>query len=72
MRFSFLSGDMNFTRYGGKWISTRRNNGEFDYYFVIELLNWRETVGRERAAETYNVSVSIVSPDELVPISARR
>ena len=38
MRFSFLSGDMNFTRYGGKWISTRRNNGEFDYYFVIELL----------------------------------
>jgi hypothetical protein len=65
MRFSFLTGDMNFTRYGGKWISTRRNSGEFDYFFVVELLNWRETVGeREAPPETYNVSLSVVSPHE--------
>lgn len=65
MRFSFLTGDGNYTTYGGKWISTRQNNGEFDYYFVIELLNWRETVGeREAPAETYNVSLSVVSPQE--------
>ena len=65
MRFSFLAGDMNFTRYGGKWISTRRNNGEFDYFYVVELLNWRETVGeREAPPETYNVSLSVVSPHE--------
>ena len=63
MRFSFLTGDMDFTTYGGKWISTRQSNGEFDYYFVIELLNWRETVGeREAPPETYNVSLSVVSP----------
>ena len=49
MRFSFLTGDMNYTTYGGKWISTRQNNGEFDYYFVIELLNWPETVGQREA-----------------------
>ena len=65
MRFSFLTGDMNYTTYGGKWISTRQNNGEFDYYFVIELLNWRETVGeRETPPETYNVSLSVVSPQQ--------
>ena len=56
---------MNYTTYGGKWISTRQNNGEFDYYFVIELLNWRETVGeREAPPETYNVSLSVVSPQQ--------
>ena len=65
MRFSFLTGDMDFTTYGGKWISTRQNNGEFDYFFVVELLNWRETVGeREAPPETYNVSLSVVSPQE--------
>ena len=65
MRFSFLTGDVDFTTYGGKWISTRQSNGEFDYFFVIELLNWRETVGeREAPPETYNVSLSVVSPQE--------
>ena len=65
MRFSFLTGDVDYTTYGGKWISTRQSNGEFDYYFVIELLNWRETVGeREAPPETYNVSLSAVSPHE--------
>ena len=65
MKFSFLTGDVNFTRYGGKWISTRQSNGEFDYFFVVELLNWAETVGeREAPPETYNVSLSVVSPHE--------
>jgi hypothetical protein len=65
MRFSFLTGDVNYTTYGGKWISPRQSNGEFDYYFVIELLNWRETVGeREPPPETYNVSLSVVSPQQ--------
>jgi hypothetical protein len=55
---------VNFTQYGGKWISTRQNNGDFDYYLVIELLNWRETVGEREAPAKYNVSLSVVSPDE--------
>ena len=61
MRFSFLTGDMNFTRYGGKWISTRRNNGEFDYFFVVELLNWRETVGERGRRRKPTMSPSPLS-----------
>ena len=73
MRFYFLTGDVNYTTYGGKWISTRQSNGDFDYYFVIELLNWREAVGdREAPPETYNVSLSVVSPQECKTRSARR
>ena len=63
MRFSFLTGDMNYTTYGGKWISTRQNNGEFDYYFVIELLNWPETVGqREAPAKLQRFAVCRFAP----------
>jgi hypothetical protein len=63
IRFRWLTGDRDFLTYGGKWISTRQSNGEFDYYLVIELLNWRESVGeREAPPETYNVSLSVVSP----------
>ena len=67
IRFRFLSGDADYATYGGKWISNRQNSGEFDYYFVIELMNWEEVVGEREAQEvgaTYNVSLSVVSPQE--------
>ena len=65
VRFHWLTGDIDFLTYGGKWISNRQSNGELDYYFVIEILNWKEAVGeREAPPETYNVSLSVVSPQE--------
>jgi hypothetical protein len=65
VRFKFLTGDSDYTTYGGKWISNVQNNGEFDYYFVIELINWRESVGeRDAPKEKYNVSLSVVSPQQ--------
>ena len=64
VKFKFLCGDSSPEIYGGKFISNKQNNGEFDYYFVIELMNWKEAVGeREAPAETYNVCLSVVSPD---------
>jgi hypothetical protein len=68
VRFTFLTGDCNFVDYGGKWISNRQNNGEFDYYFVIELLNWRESVGEREAKEIgskYHISLSVVAPSQV-------
>lgn len=65
IKFHFMSGDVNYTTYGGKWISNRQNNGEFDYWFVIELINWQEAVGdRDAPDATYNVSLSVVSPSQ--------
>lgn len=71
VRFKFLSGDMNPEVYGGKWISNRQSNGEFDYYFVIELLNWLEAVGERDAPKDsngkviqYNVCLTVVSPQQ--------
>jgi hypothetical protein len=62
MRFKFLSGDVNFREYGGKWISKKLNNGDFDYWMVIELINMNEH--DPNAPFTYWVILSAVSPDE--------
>ena len=42
VRFTFLSGDCNWSDYGGKWISQKFNNGDFDYWLVRELIPMSE------------------------------
>ena len=65
VRFKFLMGDVDYLTYGGKWVSQKFNNGEFDYWLVVELINWKESVGeRDAPKETYNLSLSVVSPSE--------
>ena len=64
VRFRFLIGDLNWLQYGGKWISTQKfNNGDFDFYFVIELINTHEETG-EINQEKYHVNLQVVSPQE--------
>lgn len=67
MRFTFLTGDVNWQEYGGKFISAKQNNGEFDYWYVMDILNWEDAVGEREAKEvgsTYCVSLYSVSPSE--------
>lgn len=63
MRFKFLSGDVNWKDYGGKWISKKLNNGDFDYYLVIELINARDAIG-DKYPHKYMMILSSVSPSE--------
>jgi hypothetical protein len=65
IRFKFLSGDVNWRDYGGKWISQRLNNGQWDYWLVLELTNYVEACGEKEAKEiggTYGVGLYAVSP----------
>jgi hypothetical protein len=65
MRFKFLTGDMNWQKYGGKFVSRKLNNGEFDYYLVMDVLNWEDV--DSDAVKThghYCVSLYSVSPSE--------
>lgn len=67
MRFTFLTGDVNWQEYGGKFISAKQNNGEFDYWLVMDVLNWQDAVGEREAKEVgakYCVSLYSVSPSE--------
>lgn len=66
VKFKFLTGDVDCAAtYGGKWMSNPQSNGEFTYYFVVELINWVESVGeRDAPKEKYNLSLSVVSPEQ--------
>ena len=61
--FKFLAGDVNWEEWGGKWISKKLNNGEFDYWLVIELVNMEEATG-DTSGGKYMVTLSAVSPEQ--------
>lgn len=65
LKFKKLSGDMNWLAYGAKWVSKRLNNGEFDYWLVLELANMDDACGRDNEGQArYHASLAVVSPTE--------
>jgi hypothetical protein len=64
MRFRFLTGDANYTRWGGSFISGKQNNGEFDFWVVLQIRNEYEDAGADESPAGYSVSLSIVSPSQ--------
>lgn len=62
MHFKFLSGDVNWKDYGGKFVSKRLNNGEFDYWLVLSVTNMHEATG-EYDQDRYHVQIEAVSPE---------
>jgi hypothetical protein len=70
-RFRWLTGDVNWLQYGGKWVSQKFNNGEFDYWLVLELINMHDATGEEDQAK-YVVELCVVSPDQAGPENMAR
>ncbi len=64
MRFQFLTGDVDWKSYGGKWISKKLNNGDFDYWLVLDFINMEEATGETIPDGKYVVSIQAVSPQE--------
>lgn len=71
VRFKFLNGDAQWATYGGKFISQKLNNTDFDYWLVIEVLNWEEATGETNQGK-YNVSISAVAPSEVPEAEMKR
>lgn len=63
LKFKFLTGDVNWQDYGGKFVSKRLNNGEFDYWLIIEVINMLDATGEDIGGK-YAVSLLSVSPSE--------
>ncbi len=63
-RLSFLSGDVNYLAYGGEWISKKHNNGDFDYWYVIDLINTHDAASEEDQPK-YNILIAVVAPSEV-------
>lgn len=62
MKFKFLTGDVNWQQYGGKFISKRLNNGDFNYWLVMDVTNMWDATGDEEQ-DKYHVSIQAVSPE---------
>lgn len=63
MNFQFLSGDVDWQEYGGKWVSPKLNNGDWDYWLVIEFINFLDATGEMIDGLPYVIEISAVSPD---------
>lgn len=61
MKFKWLTGDVDWIDYGGKWISPKQTNEEWEYYLVIDFTNMRDMCSPEAHA-SYHVSLDVVSP----------
>ena len=62
LHFKFLTGDVNWRKYGAKFVSRRLNNGDWDYWLVLEVINLPDAAGRA-ADSTYLVQLSAISPE---------
>jgi len=62
-KFTFLTGDINWQTYGGKWVTPKLNNGDFDYWIVLEFINMHDATGEENGPK-YHVSLAAVSPTQ--------
>jgi len=68
MKTQFLTGDVNWLAYGGKWVLPKLSNGEFDYWLVVEFINMDEACGCDNEGyPRYIAEISAVSPDEAGP-----
>lgn len=69
VRFSFFTGDCNFTQHGGKWLSNEQEFEGGHYFLGIELTNWEDATGEPGPGKTvYNLSLVIVPhPLEVEP-----
>jgi len=73
MKTQFLTGDIDWLTYGGKWVSPRLNNEDFDYWLVIDFVNMDEACGLDNERQPkYIAEVSAVSPDAAGPENLER
>jgi hypothetical protein len=63
MRTKFLTGDVNWQVYGGKFVTKKLNNGEFDYWLVVDVINMHQATGDLNQSK-YSVSIQAVSPGQ--------
>lgn len=62
LRFTWLTGDMDWKDYWGQWVSKKFNNGDFDYWLVLAFNNTGGDGGE--ADEKYMCELCCVIPSE--------
>ncbi len=64
MNLRQVGGDVNYLNFGGTFATKKLNNGDFDYWLFVELVNMAEATG-ETDGDTYMISIRAVAPSEV-------
>ena len=64
MNLRQVGGDVNYLNFGGTFTTKKLNNGDFDYWLFVELVNMAEATG-ETDGDTYMISIRAVAPSEV-------
>jgi hypothetical protein len=65
MKFKFLTGDVNWMEYGGKFVSSKLRGKGFDYWMVIDFTNMDDACGDDNNGRPkYHAELSSVSPQQ--------
>ncbi len=60
-----LTGDINWIKYGGKFVSPKFNNGEFDYWLVVDFINFLDATGElYNNEDKYVIEIHTVAPSQ--------
>lgn len=66
MKFEFLTGDIDWITYGGKFVSKRLDSGLFHYWLVLDFINLEEAGAQDDEEDfTYHAAIQAVAPDLL-------
>ena len=60
IKYKWFTGDVDWKEYGGKFITKKLNNGDWDYWLVMSIYN---TEGNSVESKKYLVEVSAIAPD---------
>ncbi len=63
IKFTFLTGDVNWQDYGGSWVSQKICKDNIEFYLVKEFINQLEDCGSD-APTKYRCILSMVSPQQ--------
>lgn len=67
-----LTGDVDWLKYGGMWVSGRLNNGDWDYWLVVAITNMDEACGCDNKGQPkYVVEIRAISPEAAGPENLR-
>ena len=74
--FSFLTGDINWRDYGGKWCSNPQSTilegKRVEYWYILSLDNWENSTGGRHNGNRYVTSLEAIAPDLILDKDKQR
>jgi hypothetical protein len=66
LKLKRLSGDINWKTFGAKWITKKLNNGNFDYWLIVDFMSFLDATGEKIDGKyIYVIEIHAVAPSQV-------